>query len=605
MKNLAELLASLRERHMGEAMDPDPVLEHCINCNTSLLDAELYARFRICPTCRFHYTIGAHERIGLLVDGESFKETQRSLISIDPLSFEGQTSYRQKIFEEQRRTGLSDAIVTGTAMVRGRSIVLAVIDFRFFGGSFGCVVGEKLTLALELAARRHLPAVVVVSSGGIRMQEGLLSLLQAAKTAAAAERLAAAHAPLITILANPSIGAAYSGIVSLSDVILAEPGAIVGYATTRALEASSGGHLPPGAHTAESHFAHGLIDQIVHRDHQRDFVSSLLEMLASTYRLTPTTVQPHDSGLALSAEPWNTVQLARHEQRPTALDYISGMTTGFIELHGDRVDGDDASVIFGVGQLGGESVVLLGQERRAGESAARGIRPEGFRKARRAMLLAAKLRLPLITLIDTIGAAVDLAAEESGLGSAMASCLATAASLPVPSVGVIIGEGGGEAALAFGVVNRLLMMENAIFVPVSPESAASILYRDPGRADSAAEALRLTARDCARLGVVDGVIPEPVGGAHAAHAEAAREVRLAIMRELTAIQTESGRGLIQQRYRKLRGMGRYSNYIGVKVAQEVGDLGGAVGRKAAALVSRLRRQGAAEAPTGDESMLIP
>jgi acyl-CoA carboxylase subunit beta len=603
MKNLAELLISLREHHAGQTTDG--ALEQCINCDGDLTAAELYSRFGVCPTCHFHYTIGAWERVELLADPGSFHETQRSLISIDPLSFHGETSYRRRVLEEQRRTGLTDAIITGTATIRGRPIVLSVIDFRFLGGSLGCVVGEKLTLALELAARRKLPAVVVVASGGLRMQEGLLSLAQAAKTAAAAEQLAAAHAPLLSLLANPSIGAAYSGFVSLSDIILAEPGAIVGYATTRALEESSGGHLPQGAHTAESHYSHGLIDQIVDRSVQREFLAGLLDLFASTYRLTSRARQPRATGPTPQPAPWNTVQLARHEGRPTASEYIKVMSPGFIELHGDRVAGDDPAVLAGVGQLGGESVVFLGQERPQGHGTAARIKPEGFRKARRAMQLAAKLRLPLISLIDTSGAAGDLDAEEHGQGNAMASCLATAASLPVPSVAVIIGEGVGEAALTFGVANRLLMMENAIFMPVSPESAASILYRDAGRAEAAAEALRLTARDCARLGIVDGVIPEPFGGAHTSHEEAAREVRLAILRELTAIQMLPGRALVKLRYRKLRKIGRYSNYIGVKVSQEVGELGRAVSRSAVSLVSRLRHRRAAATPNGDDGLLIP
>jgi acyl-CoA carboxylase subunit beta len=605
MKNLAELLMSLSDHRTGDWTDTNAALERCINCDSDLTGAELYAHFRVCPVCHFHYTIGAWERVELLADAGSFHETQRSLISIDPLSFAGETSYRRRVLEEQRRTGLTDAIVTGTATIRGRPIVLSVIDFRFLGGSLGCVVGEKLTLALELATRRKVPAVAVVASGGLRMQEGLLSLAQAAKTAAAVEQLAAAHVPLISLLANPTIGAAYSGFVSLSDIILAEPGAIVGYATTRALEESSGGQVPHGAHTAESHYAHGLIDQIVDRSTQREFLAGLLDLFASTYRLTSRASQPRATGAPLQPAPWSTVQLARHEGRPTASEYIKAMSPGFIELHGDRVQGDDPAVICGVGQMGGESVLFLGQERPPVHGVEARIKPEGFRKARRVMQLAAKLRLPLISLIDTTGAAGDLGAEEHGQGNAMASCLATAASLPVPTVAVIIGEGGGEAALSFGVANRLLMMENAIFMPVSPESAASILYRDPGRAQAAAEALRLTARDCARLGIVDGVIPEPFGGAHTSHEEAAREVRLAILRELTAIQLLPGRTLVKLRYRKLRKIGRYSNYIGVRVSQEFGDLGKAVGRSAASLVSRLRRRTPAAANGSEDGVLIP
>src|SRR5713226_8090258 len=217
MRNLADFFSGLRDHYAGDSGVDDGNLDVCLNCQASLAGSADYSHFRVCPSCRFHYTIGAQERIELLVDPGSFRETQRSLTSIDPLSFAGEASYRHRIFEEQRRTGLTDAIVTGTASIRGEPVVLSVIDFRFLGGSIGCVVGERLTLALELAARRKLPAVVIVASGGIRIQEGLLSLAQVAKTAAVAERLGAAGVPLISVLANPTIGAAYAGLVSLSD----------------------------------------------------------------------------------------------------------------------------------------------------------------------------------------------------------------------------------------------------------------------------------------------------------------------------------------------------------------------------------------------------
>jgi acetyl-CoA carboxylase alpha subunit len=177
--------------------------------------------------------------------------------------------------------------------------------------------------------------------------------------------------------------------------------------------------------------------------------------------------------------------------------------------------------------------------------------------------------------------------------------------LPVPTIAVIIGEGGSEAALAFGAANRLLMMENAIFQPMAPEIAASILYRDSGRAGDAAEALRITAADCVRLGVVDGIVPEPVGGAHSSHEEAARELKQALLQELTTIQFQKRTDLVRQRYRKLRGVGRYSSYLGVRVRQEVGELGDAVGRGAAAIVSRIRHPHAGESERPDEGLLIP
>jgi acetyl-CoA carboxylase carboxyl transferase beta subunit/acetyl-CoA carboxylase carboxyl transferase alpha subunit len=603
MKNLTDLFWGLRDHRAEDAGIDDGRLTNCLNCGADLAGSRDYSAFGVCPACRFHYTIGAQERIDLLCDPGSFRETHRNLISIDPLSFAGQASYRHRIRDEQRRTGLEDAIVTGTASIRGEPIVIAVIDFRFLGGSVGCVVGERLTLALELAARRKEPALVIVASGGVRIQEGLLSLVQVAKMVAAAERLAAAGLPLISLLANPTIGASYAGFVGLSDFIAAEPGAIVGYATTRALEQSSGGQLPHGAHTAEFQLEHGLIDRTIDRAQQRDFLAALLSMLVSSYRLTPMRNATRMPSPSESPAAWSQVQLARHQQRPTAHEYIGRMTTMFIELKGDRIEGDDPAVVCGIAQLGGESVIFIGQERLHGRAATIG--PEGFRKARRAMLLAQKLGLPVITLIDTAGAAVDVTAEQHGLGSAMANCLATASALSVPSVGVIIGEGGSEAALSLGVVNRLLMMEHAVFTPVSPEIAASILYRDAGRAEAAATALRLTAADCVRLGIVDGVIAEPVGGAHAAHEEASRELKQVILQELTDIQRETPRSLVNQRYRKLRKFGRYSNYFGERLRQQANSLGGAVRGRASAIAGKVRRAKRREGESSDEGMLIP
>jgi acyl-CoA carboxylase subunit beta len=604
MKNLGELFSPLRERHLGEPVD-DADGDLCIACGAGLGGTEMYEHYRVCPWCGFHYTISARERVALLADAGSFHETHRSLTSIDPISFSGQASYRQRVYEEERRTGLIDAIITGSASVQGHPLVLAVIDFRFFGGSIGCVVGEKLTLAFELAARKKRPMLVVVASGGTRMQEGLLSLAQVAKSAAAAARLGPAGVPFVSLLANPTIGAAYAGFVNLSDIILAEPGAILGYATTRAVEEASGGPLPPEAHTAESHLAHGLIDQIVARIQQRDLLAVLLDMLASRYRLMAAADQQPAPPRASSPPPWNTVQLARHAARPSAREYIQRMTSNFIELHGDRQHGDDAAVVCGLGQLDGETVVLLGQERHHADARDGMIRPEGFRKACRAMQLAAKLRLPLINLVDTPGAAMDLGAEEQGLGNALAACLATAATLPVPSLAAVIGEGGSEAALAFSVANRLLMMEHAIFTPVSPEVAASILYRDRGRAETAAQALRLTAGDCLALRIADGIIPEPATGAHQDHEEAARALKAALLRELSQIQTLPPKRLVQDRYRKLRAIGQYSNYLGAALAREMSGFGEAVGQLGTAIRARLRRPSENRLPESDESLLVP
>ena len=545
-------------------------VENCLHCGMDLSSSELFQRYGLCPGCRFHYILPAGERIELLADEGSFKEVNRSLASLDPLSFSGEASYKKRIFDAQKRTGLPEAVVTGLCQIEGNPTVLMVLDFGFLGGSMGCVVGEKVTLAFELALKRRLPVVAVVSSGGARVQEGVLSLMQMAKTAAAAKRLHSAGLPFICLLANPTTGEVYASFANLADIIIAEPSALVGFAPLRVVEQTEGRPLPEDAHTAESHLEHGMIDCVVERTRLRGLLSILLDLLCSQYRLTLRKKEIYPSLVTRGEPAWQSVQLARHQERPTSLDYIGRITSSFVELHGDRFYGDDGAVVCGLGDIGGEAVVIVAQERgHDGDERNRGrAYPEGFRKAQRAMKLAAKFKLPLITLIDTPGAYPGLQAEERGVGNAIAHCLALMSDLPVPIISAIIGEGGSEGALALGVADSILMLENAIFSVVPPERAAVLLYRDVTKAEEVAPALRLTAHDCRELGVVDVLVPEPKGGAHTDPDEAARQLKRCLLNELIRIQNIHPRTLVKERYEKFRHMGRYSSRLSVAISKE-------------------------------------
>lgn len=559
--------------------------EYCLFCGINLSESEIYHRYRVCPECRFHHSLPARQRIALLADPGSFKEINQFLTSIDPLSFSGKEPYEERLHEAQRRTGLTEAVITGVCTIGGNSTAIAVLDFGFMGGNMGGVVGEKIALAFELATRRKIPMVTVVSSGGARVQEGMLSLMQMAKTAAAAKRLHSQRLPHIAVLTNPTSGEVYASFANLGDVILAEPKALIGFASLRVVEQTSGKPLPEGSHTAEDHLLHGMVDQVVDRTRLRQLLSILLDLLSSRYRLTitrkgkPSPVPEHTEEQA-----WHTVQLARHKKRPTALDYISRMTSSFIELHGDRHYGDDRAIICGVAELSGEAVVIIGQERSHNEGRAY---PEGFRKAQRAMRLAAVFGMPVITLIDTPGAYPGLDAEERGIGHAIASTLALMSDLPTPIVSVIIGEGGSEGALALGVADRILMMENAIYSVISPEGAASIIYRDAKKAEEMASALKLTALDCKELGVIDTVVPEPEGGAHADPDEAARLLKNIIVRELLEAQKLNLAKLIKNRYKKFRRMGEYSSYFRTAISKEVSDVQELLQRGVSSIKQRL------------------
>lgn len=560
------------EHRQDTPEDADPGI--CLSCDAFLTGSRAYEKFKTCSYCGFHFNISARERIKLLADPGSFKELNRSLISMDPLSFSGGVSYRKKIREAQKTTGLTEAAVTGTCDIRGCPTVLIALDFGFLGGSMGCVVGEKVTLAFETAVNKKLPIVAVVTSGGARIQEGVLSLMQMAKTVSAAKRLRRPGLPFITVLANPTTGQVYSSFANMADVILAEPDALVGFAPLRAVKESSGDPLPTDAHTAESHLKHGMIDKIVARERLPDTLSVLLDMLYSRYKVSVKGKKPklaYSTGYSTTA--WEQVRLARHQDRPTALDYIGRMTSSFIEFKGDRVSGDDEAVIAGLGYLAGQAVVILGQEKGHGPDSQRHNNgrtgPEGFRKAQRMMRMASRFHLPFVTFIDTPGPLPSLSAEEHGLGNAIATTMALLSDLPTPVVSVIIGEGGSEAALAFGVADSLLMLENAIYTPISPEGAATLLYRDAAKAEAVTPALKLTARDCKRLNIVDVVVPEPEAGAHQYPNEAAQQLQRLLVRELLRVQAIPIRKLVSARYKKYRDMGEYSSHYREALIDEI------------------------------------
>ena len=575
--SLTNLLSSVVGR--GRADDSVHLLRDvCLVCGANLKDSPLYARYRVCHLCRFHYTLTARDRIASLADSGTFREINRSLTSIDPLSFSSRVPYRQRLFQDQRRTGMTEAVVSGTCAIGGTPVVLIVLDFGFMGGSMGSVVGEKVALALEHGRKRRLPVVAVVTSGGARFQEGVLSLMQMAKTSIAVNRLYERGLPFLAVLANPATGQVYASFANLADIMLAEPGAIVGFASMRVLKETDGAPLPSGAHTAESHLSHGLLDGVVDRERLKDLLAVILDLLGPSYRLT---AKRRRQGLQAEAErgpAWESVQLARHASRPTSLDYINRIFANFLELHGDRSYGDDPAVVCGIGHLGGQTVIVVGQERgRGGETEDRRDgrpTPEGFRKVQRVLGLAAKFELPVITLIDTPRAHTSLDAEERGLGNAIATTMAQIASLEVPSISVVIGEGGSEGALSIGVADRVLMMENAIYTIISPEDAASILYEDVSRADEVAESLKLTSADCLEMGIVDRVIQEPPGAAHNNPDEVARELRRVLLGELAELESMSSRRRRHRRYKKFRNIGEYSSRWRAAIAREVDALQG-------------------------------
>ncbi len=538
------------------------VLPPCPRCGADLRGSLSLERYGLCHQCRHHFPFSAPRRLELLLDEGTFRELHSELTSVDPLVFTDGVPYSERLDQARAKTGLEEAVVIGTGRINGRECVLAVLDFEFLGGSMGTVVGEKVATAIELAVEKRLPFVSVAATGGARMQEGMLSLVQMAKTGAAAMRLHRVGVPFISVLTNPTTGGVYASYASQGDVILAEPRALIGFAGPRVIEQLTGRPQPPEAQTAEYLLEHGQIDAVVERTRLRNALALLLQFLENPWNLSPRGEQElYRPEVRPPSSAWQAVELARHPERPTTRDYVRRMLPQFFELHGDRLSADDPAAICGIGDLGGITVMLIAQERGRGEverEHRRGGRmtPEGYRKAARAMRLAASWRLPVVTLIDTPGAALDFDSEARGLAPSISQCLATMSILPVPVVAAVIGEGGSGGALALGVADRILMQENAIYSVIAPEGAAAILYRDAQKARDLADALKLTAADCKLLGVVDTLVPEPEGGAHHDHDYAALLLKNFILDSLVELRKPSANRLIEDRYRKFRRMGQ-------------------------------------------------
>ena len=546
-----------------------PLLQQCPQCKTELGAAhELYSRLAVCDHCGYHFVWSASARVKHLADPGSFKSIGRPLESMDFLGFVDEQPYALKLVSGQKQTGLDDAILTGRCCVGGTEAVLAVLDFHFMGGSMGSVVGEQITNAFEYATRHRLPVVTVVNTGGARMQEGIISLMQMPKTAAAVQRFHTSGLLYLSILASPTTGGVFASFASLGDVILAEPNALVGFAGPRVAEQATGQKLPAGSHRAELLLASGQLDAIVARYDLPHVVASLLKATAARAKQRSLrSIHADDLPLVSVHMPrnaaWECVSLARHPQRPTARDYIRYLSPNFLELQGDRCYGDDPTVVTGLGDIAGRTVIFIGQERyrsardnHAGEVWTRP-RPEGYRKAIRMMNLAAQLRCPLVTFVDTSGADPGDESERHGIAWSLAHCLSTMSNLPVPVVTVIIGEGASGGAVAFAVADHILMLQNAIYEVISPEGAATILYRDAQRARQTAEQLKLTAFDCQQLGVVDAIVPEPLAGAHTNPSLVMQALQQHVLYALTELERIPVKKLLTRRYHKFRRYGRF------------------------------------------------
>lgn len=570
INNISNLFQIIYKNARPEEIDTEEPItyDNCFMCDFELVDSTQFIKNRVCPKCNFHYTMSAKQRIESLIDINSFKETNKSLTSVDPLAFVSNSSYKDSIIKDQKRTGLSEAIITGHCTISGFECNLIALDFGFMGGSMGSVVGEKISLTFEDSAQKKIPVICIVTSGGSRIQEGTLSLMQMAKVATASNKLSNSGVPHITVLANPTTGQSYASFANLADIILAEPQAILGYnpiETMSEANTDKNVHIP---HTSESHLEHGMIDAIVHRKDLKDVLSALLELFGKEFTINKISKSKLIESHQTDTPAWKSVELSRHPKRPKSSDLMARMLDNFIELHGDRSFSDDPTIISGIGQLNGQTIAIIGQER-INETR---IMPEGFRKAQRTLLLAKKFKLPVITLIDTPGVNLSFESEHRGIGNSIAKTMSLMSDIDVPTISIIIGEGGSAAALSLAISDKSLMLKNAIYSPISPEEASELLYKDKDKKEKVADDLKLTSLDCKNLGIIDSVINEPDEGAHKNHYETVRMIKRSIVHELSYLQGKSIRSIKKSRYKKFRDIGEYTTNLKASINREATNL---------------------------------
>ena len=508
---------------------PDGLMKKCNACKAAVFVEEVKQNNYICPHCQNYFRMHAYRRIQMIADADSFEEWDIGLQTKNPLQFKG---YEEKLENLKEKTGLDEAVVTGRLKIDGIPLVAAVCDGRFMMASMGEVVGEKIARAVERATKEKLPIVIFACSGGARMQEGIISLMQMAKTSAALKRHSDAGLLYISVLTDPTTGGVTASFAMLGDIILAEPGALIGFAGPRVIEQTIGQKLPEGFQRSEFLLEHGFIDAIVERKEMKSTLSKILQIHAETVKKKKVMPESDETDMKVDAKrteitasdekqilnqknmsAWEHVQLARDKNRPTGKDYIELLFTDFIELHGDRLYRDDSAVIGGIAKFHGQSVTVLVQEKGNGtkeniEHRFGMVSPEGYRKSLRLMKQAEKFGRPVICFVDTPGAFCGLEAEENGQGEAIARNLYEMSGLKVPVLSIVIGEGGSGGALAFAVADEVWMLEHAIYSILSPEGFASILWKDSKRAKEAAEVMKMTARDLKELGIIEKIIGE-------------------------------------------------------------------------------------------------
>lgn len=472
--------------------------------------------------------ISARDLIGRVFDAGSFESWDTTPIDVVP-----DAKYRAELAAAAAKSGEDESVRTGTALLGGRRVAVIACEFSFLAGSIGVAAAERIVTAVERATAEGLPLLASPTSGGTRMQEGTVAFVQMVKIAAAIAAHKAAHLAYLVYLRNPTTGGVFASWGSLGHVTIAEPGALVGFLGPRVYQALYGAEFPAGVQTSENLYRNGVIDGVASVEQLRDLVDQALHVVCDPADDTveiPELAAPQDIP---DVPAWQSVMSSRRADRPGVRELVRHAASTRVPLSGTGQGEVDSTVLLSLARFGGRPCVLFGQDR-AGQSALNTMGPAALREARRGMRMAAELRLPLVLVIDTLGAALSQEAEERGLAPEIARCISDLVTLRTPTLSVLLGQGTGGGALALLPADRVLAAQNGWLAPLPPEGASAIVYRDTTHAPQMAAAQGIRSLDLLRDGVVDAVIPE-LPDAALEPAEFSHRVGAAIAHELAAL----------------------------------------------------------------------
>ncbi|GAA4206860.1 carboxyl transferase domain-containing protein [Streptosporangium oxazolinicum] len=461
------------------------------------------------------------------------------------------SGYAEELAAVRAKTGYDESVITGEGLLEGRRVAIVACEFSFLAGSIGVAAAERLTAAVERATAEKLPLLAAPASGGTRMQEGAVAFVQMVKITAAVAAHRAAGLPYVVYLRHPTTGGVFASWGSLGHVTAAEPGALIGFLGPRVFESLHGYPFPEGVQVSENLFAHGLVDAVVSAEDARRVAVRALAVLCAPRRGLDPGPEPDERVPTVQA--WDAISRSRRDDRPGVRALLKLGASDVTPLNGTGVGENDPGLILALARFGEAPAVVLGQDRRHQRIDAP-LGPAGLRVARRGMRLASGLGLPLVTVIDTAGAALSKAAEEGGLAAEIARSVADLVMLDAPTVCLLLGEGAGGAALALLPADRVLCAQHGWLSPLSPEGASALLYRSVDFASEIAAAQGVRSTDLRRNGLVDRIIPEFPDAAYEPEAFCVRVART-LEYEIAGLLGQAPADRLAARLARYRGLG--------------------------------------------------